>query len=108
MSKVVNRAMREAQAETILKTFLEKIDPDIKGDAVIYTREEWDDFRGEKYGRNAYATMCLDGSHLYEVFNGYSETKTDTKIHNKLTTMLESAGFYFEMGYAWSLHVFEA
>jgi hypothetical protein len=113
MAKVVSRKKREAQAEKILNDFLESLrfkDPDtglieniLVGDAKVYSREEWDGKRGEVYGRNAFATLAVDGSYLYEVFN-YGESP---KYYERLSTMLDNAGFYFELGYAWSLHVYE-
>lgn len=114
MPKVVSRKKREAQAEKILNDFLETLrikDPDtglieniLVGDAKVYSRKVWDEDRGEVYGRNAFATMVFDGSYLYEVFN-YGESPT---YEARLSTMLEAAGFYFELGHAWSLHVYEA
>ena len=113
MPKVISRKKREAQAEKILNDYLDSLrikDPEtnlieshIVGDAKVYSRREWDEDRGEKYGCKAFATLSLDGSFLYEVFN-YGESP---ELHDKLYTRLNNAGFYFELGYAWSLHVYE-
>ncbi len=108
----VSKKKREAQAEKILNNYLDslrikepdgKLDSTLVGAAKVYSRDEWDNVRGEKYGRNAFATLTLDGSYLYEVFN-YGDSQ---KFYDRLSTMLDNAGFYFELGYAWSLHVYE-
>jgi hypothetical protein len=74
----------------------------MKGDAKIYTTQEWRD-RGEKYGRGAFCTLTLDGSPLYNMVN-YMEMP---KLHEEFQEMLRKNGFYYDLGYAWSMHIYE-
>ena len=90
-------------AEKLLNQFIKKYSY-IAGDAKVYSQVEWDDYRREKYGRNAYATMVIDGSGFYEMFNWYSLKKELEEFHK----MLEEHKFYFELGEAWSVHVYDA
>jgi hypothetical protein len=76
---------------------------DMIGDAKVYSHEEWKD-RRETVGDTSYATMVMDGSPLYDIFNGYE--RDYRKAMEKLKEMLEKHDMYYEIGYAWTLHVY--
>ena len=94
-------------AKMVLRHFLETLPKGMKGDAIVFGSEEhpreWD---GE-YGQNSLATMSLDGSSLYQIVNGYSHSAKAMAEDARLTAALAAKGMYYELGYAWSLHVYE-
>ena len=90
-------------AENLLNKFI-KDHAEIAGDAKVYSQDEWENDRREEYGRNAYATMVIDGSAFYDMFNWYSMKNVLNEFHK----MLEENKFYFELGYAWSVHIYDA
>lgn len=80
-------------------TFMD--DRGLRGDARFYSREEWED-RGEDYGRNAYLTLVIDGSPLFELLNYCTNVKT----YDAFDAMVRDTGFWFELGYAWTVHFY--
>jgi hypothetical protein len=89
------------KAERILNEWLAKHDW-LKGDAKVYTTEQWRE-RGEQYGRTAFATLTLDGSPMYEMVNYGNMEKT----HEEFNELLRKNGFYYELGYAWAMNIYE-
>lgn len=94
------------KAENVLKKFLEELGPDLTGDAKVYSQLEWHK-RGEKYGTNGAAVLSFDGSWLYEVFNCYDCGKCAAKWQQRLDSLLKENGFWYEIGEAWFLYVYE-
>lgn len=98
--------IKRNRAYKILKDFMNS-HKDLKGDAFVCTHDEWLS-RGEPYGRDSLATMAMDGSSFYNVFNGYANRDQSEAVITKLTTELNKAGFHYELGFAWSLHIYES
>ncbi len=85
-----------------LNAYLDANDKALRGDALVYTQKEWR-AKGEQYGKDAVATMIIDGSPLYDCFN-YGTYGWGTL--ERFQEMLKSLGFYMELGYAWSVHFY--
>lgn len=101
MNKVFDSAKYDL-AERLLREFLSGIDKCYVGDAKVYSAKEWA-ARGEPYGKNSFATLVVDGSTLYDVLNGH----LDDPVMQQLDQVLEQYGLYSEMGFSWTLHVYE-
>jgi hypothetical protein len=69
-------------------------------DTRVYTREEWRE-RGEPYGNGAVATIATEGP-LYAIMN-YGEAPRTLEL---LIGFLEKMGLWYELGYAWSIHLY--
>jgi hypothetical protein len=91
-------------AYKLLSDFLAELGSE-RGDAFALTHDEWVQ-RNERYGRNSYATMLVDGSRLYEVFNGYARSNWAAATQKKLDDLLQQHGFYIEGGFSYSLHAY--
>lgn len=74
----------------------------LRGDARIYSAEEWAD-RGEPYGRTSALTLTIDGSPLYMALN-HGEPSWD--IMEELDAIANRHGYWWELGYAWSVHFY--
>lgn len=99
------------KAEKLLNDFLGELraasgDNSLVGDAKVYTQQQWVR-RGERYGTNGAAILSFDGSWLYEVFNHYDCGKCATKWRTRFDGLLKENGFWYEIGEAWFLHVYE-
>lgn len=98
--------IKRNRAYKILKDFMNS-HKDLKGDAFVCTHDEWLS-RGEPYGQDSLATMAMDGSSFYNVFNGYTQSYSMAQaVIEKLTAELDKADFYYELGFAWTLHIYE-
>ncbi|MEJ4046917.1 hypothetical protein [Erwinia sp. SLM-02] len=64
-------------------------------DARFYSRSEWNS-RSEEMHDGALLVLTIDSSGLYHLLNGGCDTE-------EFDDLVESFGFYYEMGYAWSL-----
>jgi hypothetical protein len=73
------------------------------GDAHLCTQEEWR-ARGEAYGNDAAAVLVIDGSVLFGSAN-YGEP---VEPYRELRQLIESLGYYIEMGFAWTLNFYPA
>ena len=72
-------------------------------DSHVYSQEEWR-ARGEKYGNEAPFTITTEGP-LYALLNrGDWETAADELAD--FNRFLESLGYYYELGYAWTVHLY--
>lgn len=67
----------------------------ILDDAQFYSNQEWN-ARREKIHNDALLILTIDSSGLYNFFNGGCDTE-------EFEDLVESFGFYYEMGYAWSI-----
>ena len=99
------------------------------GDNIIYfngkawsSSEVWNGIKGKKIAADLYEyedkeprdyfeyanpdtlSMSFEGP-LYEALNGYSYGWT--KIEESFSHIFEKYGYYYEMGYAWSLSAYE-
>lgn len=107
----INPATR-TKAEKVLNDFLAELraaaggDNTFVGDAKVYTQQQWI-ARGEKYGSHGAAILSFDGSWLYEVFNCYDCSSFAQKWHTRLSSLLKENGFWYEIGEAWFLYVYE-
>jgi ubiquitin-protein ligase len=76
---------------------------ELSHDSHVYTQEEWR-ARGEKYGNEAPLTITTEGP-LYALLNrGDWETAADELAD--FNRFLESLGLYYELGYAWTVHLY--
>lgn len=75
----------------------------LDSDLHFYTREAWCD-RGEQYGRTADLTLTLDGAALYDVVN-FTMPELGP-VQDAFVEFLGSLGYWYELGYAWSLHMY--
>ncbi|HAX5242420.1 TPA: hypothetical protein JZG60_004707 [Escherichia coli] len=64
-------------------------------DAQFYSNKEWNE-RGEKIHDDALLVLTIDSSGLYNLLNGGCDTE-------EFEDLVESFGFFYEMGYAWSI-----
>jgi len=72
----------------------------------FFTRTEWA-LRGEPYGRNSVLAMTFEGSALYHVLNDTLDDRSfSARIEDDFRRMLAELGYYFELGYAWSLSLY--
>lgn len=72
----------------------------------FFTRTEWA-LRGEPYGRNSVLAMTFEGSALYHVLNDtLGDRSLSARIEDDFRRMLAGLGYYFELGYAWSLSLY--
>ena len=80
-------------------------DMELMYDARVYTQEQWK-ARGEKYGNDAVVSITTEGP-LYMVLNSeYGEA--GWKIEEDFRNFLESlGGYHYELGYAWSVHIYK-
>ena len=92
---------RRAQAAALLRKFL-KDNPEWVGDGFVCTHDEWAR-RGEPYGKSSLATLVVDGSPLYGALHEHS----GDRVIAKLDKALEAEGMYHELGFAWTLHIYE-
>ena len=76
---------------------------DLSRDSSIYTPEQWRQ-RGETVGRNAILTIATEGP-LYSLINR-PEWRGAASEHADFTDFLGSLGVYYELGHAWSLHLY--
>lgn len=85
----------------ILRVAHAELGPEVSdlGDLNFWTPEQWDNERGEPYGRRALLTATFEGP-IYALMN------TGTGFPDKLVTALDTLGVYYEQGFAWSLHVY--
>lgn len=95
---------RKAPSEIIraINDFLDDNDASLRGDAFVYTREEWQR-RGEPYGNEAICTLVIDGSPMYDALNyGSYGWGTSDKFHK----LIEDMGCCYEQGFAWTVHIY--
>lgn len=72
----------------------------------FYTRTEWA-LRGEPYGRNSVLAMTFEGSALYQILNdSLGDRGLSARVEDDFRRMLSGLGYYFELGYAWSLSLY--
>ena len=64
-------------------------------DAKFYSNKEWN-ARGEEVHEDALLVLTIDSSGLYQLLNLGCDTE-------EFDDLVESFGFFYEMGYAWSL-----
>ena len=69
----------------------------------VYTKKEWKE-KGEQYGVTADLTLVIEGSPLYNCLN-YGEPSWDAS--EQLRELASNNGYYYEQGYAWSVHFYE-
>jgi hypothetical protein len=69
----------------------------------FYSPLEWLK-RGEKYGENSVLNITGDGADLFDALNaGYEE---GGELDEKFTEFLNGLGYWYELGYSWSIHIF--
>jgi hypothetical protein len=72
----------------------------------LYTQDEWQD-RGEKYGLPATGgTLVTEGEINHALNYGY-RGDFDWSFHNEFTEFCKKHGYYWEMGYSWTVHFYE-
>lgn len=76
------------------------ITQELLGDAQFYTNEEWR-VRGEDYHDEALLVLTIDGSSLHTMLNFGGDT-------SEFDDLVESFGFWYELGHAWSLGFYPA
>jgi hypothetical protein len=83
-----------------LKAFLKKKRLDT--DVAYYTSEEWCR-RCENVGNAAIFSMTMEGG-LNHLLNGHVR---DMKTLEQFQKIIKDAGYYYELGYSWSLHFYK-
>jgi hypothetical protein len=68
----------------------------------FYSTLEWQK-RGEKYGDKSMFTIAGE-CEFFRALNGYYDDNMAT--YDKFEEFLNSLGYWFEMGYSWSIHIF--
>ena len=73
----------------------------------FYTSHEWFDEKGESIGRGAVLHAVIEESPLCAMLNHYSEDLPVgvKSTEEELNEFLAERGFYWELGFVWSLHV---
>lgn len=79
-------------------------DRHLRGDAKLYSKTEWKE-RGEPYGNEAALTLVIDGSPMFEALN--CGEGNGWKTMEAFQEAVESCGFWYELGFAWSVHFYE-
>ncbi len=75
-------------------------------DVNFYTRSDWA-LRGEQYGRDSVLAATFEGSPLYHVLNDTSNDRaTSARLYEELCALLAAHGYYYELGYSWSLSLY--
>ncbi len=59
-----------------------------------------------EYGNDDTISMSFEGE-LYEVLNYHCDDKRWERLEDEFTTLLNSYGYYFELGNAWNLSVYK-
>ena len=79
----------------------------------LYTMDEWVD-RGERYGRKASGgTLVTEGAINHALNYGYQCSiegfggDGEWSFHNEFTEFCNKHGYYWEMGYSWTVHFYE-
>lgn len=72
-------------------------------DSHVYTQEEWVK-RGEKYGNDAQVTIATEGP-LYALLNQGDWPGATFEIE-RFNGFLAQLGLYWDLGYAWSVHLY--
>lgn len=75
----------------------------VGGDNHFYTPKEWQD-RGEEVGLYADLTLTCEGE-LNHLLNGY--VRDYRGIVADLENSLKKVGYWYELGYAWSVHFYK-
>jgi hypothetical protein len=96
------------QGEKILKDFLAELRKStfIGDSPKVYSQKKWIE-RGERYGTEGAAILTFDGSWLYEVFNHHDCSAHAQRVRNRFEALLKEAGFWYEIGEAWFLYIYE-
>ncbi len=71
-------------------------------DVWVHSNEEWK-ARGETMGDNSVLTIACDGG-FCSALN--QDVCMDKKPFRDLRDLVESHGYFFEMGYHWTLHLY--
>lgn len=104
-SRCTGRSKNVATLSVLIRainSFLDANGKVLRGDARLYTKSEWRK-RGEPYGNNAVCTLVIDGSPMYDVLNyGGSGWQISERFHD----MLGELGYWYELGFAWSVHIY--
>lgn len=77
---------------------------DLWHDAQWYSKTAWRE-RGEPYGNDAPLSLTFEGP-LYEVFN-YGESRMAQDVYERTLQIAQQHGFWFELGFGWSMHFHE-
>jgi len=92
--------MLEAPIEIVKAELIEWIEKNELEVCHFYSRHEWEVVKGEDMAKGASLTINIESSPLYTMFN-YGQ---DSRLLEELTAILEKHGYYWELGFSWSLH----
>lgn len=67
----------------------------------FYSNQQWRE-RGETLCQDAHLTAVIDGSDFGALLNSLGVS--DAELYDSFVCLLESLGWMFELGYAWSVH----
>jgi hypothetical protein len=87
-----------APLRNALQRYFDRLD--LWHDAAWYTPSEWAD-RGEPFGNGAVLSLTFEGP-LYSAING----EYGWSIRDRIVEIARERGFWFEQGYAWSVHFY--
>jgi hypothetical protein len=102
--------MKKFDYVAFMEEFLELTDELFQGETPphLYSPEQWDNERGEKYGRGALLTAVIEESSWYNILNGNYQYPEDCEAVEdaleRLQELEEKFGVWHELGYAWSIH----
>lgn len=71
-------------------------------DVYFYSPKEWTT-RRQGVGENALATVTFEG----ELYDAINYDTFGTNIAEKIRIDLLAHGLYYELGYAWSMHIYQ-
>lgn len=78
----------------------------VLNDLAIYTQWDWRVREGQDaIGAGAPITITAEGNELMYGLN-YGETKFQRKLVDEFTAFVEERGYYWELGYSWSCHLY--
>lgn len=92
-----------------LQRWLEK--KKLTSGAILYTQWDWRIMepitgRGQGIGVNAPVTLTMEGSALGYSLSYGPESAADRRLVEEFNAFLEERGYYVEVGYTWSFHLY--
>lgn len=91
-----------AKLKKELNAWLDANNQLLRGEARLVNKTEWHD---ERVGKGSALTLIIEGSPLYGALN-YGEPSW--KCESELREIAKRNGYYYEMGYSWSVHFYPA
>lgn len=76
-------------------------------DSRFYSPEEWA-ARGEPFGNEAVLTLTTEGplNHVLNLHDINGSYRYSIKMHDEFNRLVLACGYWYEMGYAWTVHFY--